>query len=336
MKKINKLPIAFIIVCILAILIVPKSMSDYEIMVLNIGLIYAIASFGLSIILGMGGQLSFAGLSFMGVGAYVTGNLCSGRLGITVSPLLAILIGMAIAGIIAYILGLILFRLKGTYFTFATIAIVQVSWSFYQNYEPFFGGAGGIAGIPSLTLGSFEYNTPKSWFILLSILVTIVAMLVERIRSKQLGRSLASVRDNETAALTLGVDVYRTKTIAFTIAGVLGALAGGMYALNNGFISSDMFNFERSTLLIIITMIGGVNNSFGIVLGSILINVIPEAMRDFELVSRLLQLIYGILVIIMMVFMPMGIAGMFETLYKKLKFYLRKKKKEKLLYKAIN
>jgi branched-chain amino acid transport system permease protein len=161
-------------------------------------------------------------------------------------------------------------------------------------------------------------------------------MLVERIRSKQLGRSLASVRDNETAALTLGVNVYKTKTIAFTIAGVLGALAGGMYALNIGFISSDMFNFERSTLLIIITMIGGVNNSFGIVLGSILINVIPEAMRDFELVSKLLQLIYGILVIIMMVFMPMGIAGMFETLYKKLKFYLRKKKKEKLLYKTIN
>lgn len=333
MKKLNKLSIAFVIVCIIAILTIPNSLGNYELMVVNVGLIYAIASFGLSIILGMGGQLSFAGLSFMGVGAYVTGNLTSGRLSIKTSPLVAILIGMIIAGVIAYVLGLILFRLKGTYFTFATIAIVQVSWSLYQNYEPLFGGAGGISGIPALSLGSLKIKGSQEWFVFLAILVTIVAILVERIRSTQLGRSLASVRDNEMAALTLGVDVYKTKIIAFVISSVLGAIAGGMYALNMGFISSDMFNFERSTLLIIITMIGGVNNSFGIVLGSILINVIPEALRDFELVSKLLQLIYGVLVIIMMVFMPMGIAGMVESVHKKVKYGLRKKKKEKLLQK---
>ena len=78
-------------------------------------------------------------------------------------------------------------------------------------------------------------------------------------------------------------------------------------------------------------MIGGVNNSFGIVLGSILINVIPEALRNFELISKLLQMIYGILVIVMMVFMPMGIAGMVESFYKKFKYNMKKKRKEKLL-----
>lgn len=335
MKKINKLSIAFVVICVIAILTIPGSLGNYEIMILNVGLIYAIASFGLSIILGMGGQLSFAGLSFMGIGAYIGGNLTSGRLGIQLSPIPSILISMVIAGIIAYVLGLILFRLKGTYFTFATIAIVQVSWSFYQNYEPLFGGAGGISGIPSLNIGSLEIKKPENWFVLLAILVTIVAILVERIRSTRLGRSLASVRDNETAALTLGVNVYKTKIIAFTIAGVLGALAGGLYAMNIGFISSDMFNFERSTLLIIITMIGGVNNSFGIVLGSILINVIPEVLRDFELVSKLLQLIYGIIVIIMMVFMPMGIAGMVQSFYKKIRNNFRKKKKDKIVKQGV-
>ena len=166
---------------------------------------------------------------------------------------------------------------------------------------------------------------------MLAILVTIVALLVERIRSTQLGRSLAAIRDNETAALTLGVNVYRTKIIAFIITGILGALAGGLYALNNGFISSDMFNFERSTLVIIITMIGGVNNSFGIVLGSILINVIPEMLgEDFTVISRLLQLIYGVLVIIMMIFMPMGIAGLVSTVYNKIKMSVKKKNSEKV------
>mgnify|MGYP005778796495 CR=1 FL=1 len=330
MKKINKLSLAFIIVCILAILIVPNSMGNYELMVLNIGLIYAVASFGLSIILGMGGQLSFAGLPFMGVGAYTVGNLASGRLGSQVPPVDAILIGMLIAGVISWILGLILFRLQGTYFTFATIALVQVAFSFYQNYQPLFGGAGGISGIPSLSVFGIEIGDAAHWFILLAILVTIVALLVERIRSTQLGRSLAAIRDNETAALTLGVNVYRTKIIAFIITGILGALAGGLYALNNGFISSDMFNFERSTLVIIITMIGGVNNSFGIVLGSILINVIPEMLRDFTVISRLLQLIYGVLVIIMMIFMPMGIAGLVSTVYNKIKMSVKKKNSEKV------
>ena len=128
----------------------------------------------------------------------------------------------------------------------------------------------------------------------------------------------------------MGVNVYRTKIIAFIITGILGALAGGLYALNNGFISSDMFNFERSTLVIIITMIGGVNNSFGIVLGSILINVIPEMLRDFTVISRLLQLIYGVLVIIMMIFMPMGIAGLVSTVYNKIKMSVKKKNSEKV------
>ena len=92
-----------------------------------------------------------------------------------------------------------------------------------------------------------------------------------------------------------------------------------------------MFNFERSTLVIIITMIGGVNNSFGIVLGSILINVIPEMLgEDFTVISRLLQLIYGVLVIIMMIFMPMGIAGLVSTVYNKIKMSVKKKNSEKV------
>ena len=77
-------------------------------------------------------------------------------------------------------------------------------------------------------------------------------------------------------------------------------------------------------------MIGGVNNSFGIVLGSILINVIPEMLRDFTVISRLLQLIYGVLVIIMMIFMPMGIAGLVSTVYNKIKMSVKKKNSEKV------
>jgi len=299
-----------IAVSIVAMVTVPRTLSNYSLMVVNVGLIYSIASFGLSIMLGMGGQVSFAGLTFMGVGCYFVGNLCSGRLGASMGPLPAILLGMVVAGAAAFLIGSILVKLKGTYFTFATIALVQVVWSLYQNYAPLFGGAGGISGIAKLTIGPIRFDKPYKWFYLLVVVVVLVCLFVERIRSTSLGRSLAAVRDNNTAALTMGVDTYRTKVIAFVLAGMLAGLSGGLYALNNGFISSDMFNYERSTLVLIITMIGGVNNAFGIILGSLLINVLPELLRDFEFIATYLQLIYGLTVIVMMIFMPMGIAGL--------------------------
>lgn len=240
---------------------VPRVLTGYTLVVANTGLMFAIVSFSISIMLGMGGQLSFAGLTFMGLGAYFVGNMCSGRLGFWLSSPLAIILGSIVSGVAAFFLGLLLFKLKGTYFTFATIALVQVSYSFFQNYSPAFGGPGGISDIAPLQIGSITFTNAKTWFYFLVIVLLLVTLFVERIRQTKFGRSLASIRDNETAALTLAVNVYMTKVKAFAISGALAALAGGLYALHNRFIGSDMFTFERSTLFIIMAMVGGVNNS---------------------------------------------------------------------------
>lgn len=305
--------IIFIIISVAAmIIIIPQILTGYPLMVVNTGLMFSIVSFSLSLLLGMGGQLSFAGLTFMGIGAYFVGNMCSGRLGFWLNPQVSVLLGTIVSGAIAFLLGLLLFKLKGTYFTFATIALVQVSFSFFQNYEPAFGGPGGISNIAPLQIGKITFTNALTWFYFLSIVLIIVSIVVERIRQTKLGRSLASIRDNETAALTLGVNVYMTKVIAFTIAGMLAAIAGGFYALHNRFIGSDMFTFERSTLFIIMAMVGGVNSSIGVVIGSMLITVLPELLRSME---RYLQFFYGFLVIIFMVFMPMGLAGLFSNTF---------------------
>lgn len=308
---------------ILAMIFIPKTLTGYPLMVVNTGLMFSIVSFSLSIMLGMGGQLSFAGLTFMGFGAYFVGNMCSGRLGFWMSSPLAVVLGVVVSGVIAFSLGLLLFKLKGTYFTFATIALVQVSFSFFQNYAPIFGGPGGISKIAPLQLGGITFLDAKTWFYFLAVVLVLVALFVERIRQTKLGRSLASIRDNETAALTLAVNVYMTKVIAFTIAGMLAALAGGLYALHNRFIGSDMFTFERSTLFIIMAMVGGVNNSIGVVVGSMLITVLPEMLRSME---RYLQFIYGFMVIIFMVFMPMGLTGLGSSIITKIKIQYAKKR----------
>ena len=286
---------------------IPVMFQGYSLMVVNLSLIYAIITFGISIMLGMGGQLSFAGLAFMGCGAYFVANVCTGRLGIEVPTVLALVLAPVFCAILAYIIGLVLLKLKDTYFTFATIALVQVCFSFFTNYRPLFGGPDGISGIPNLSIGGFELKDNQHWFYLLIGVLTILAFVVERIRITGFGRALASIRDNDTAALTLGVDVYKTKVKAFAISGALGGFSGALYVMQGNFVASDLFAYNNATQFIIMAMVGGINSTFGSIVGSVLITILPEAFRSLE---RYLQLFYGLAVIVLMVFMPMGLSGM--------------------------
>lgn len=308
--------IILLVACALFIVFIPLRYSGYNLMLYNTALIYAIVVFGLSLMLGMGGQLTFAGLAFMGAGTFYVANLCSGRWGFWVNNSLALITTPIVTGLLGFLIGSVLLKLKGTYFTFSTIALVQVAYSFYQNSRPISGGPDGISNIAPLRILGFEFNNYKRWFYLLVVLVIIVALIIERIRRTRFGRSLAAIRDNETAALTLGINVYRTKVIAFAITAMLGGLAGGLYAMQGRFAGSDMFTFERSTLFIIMGMIGGINNTFGVVIGSILVAMLPEWLRSLQ---RYLQLIYGLSVIVLMIFMPMGLAGIGSEMCKRIK-----------------
>jgi branched-chain amino acid transport system permease protein len=294
----------------------PRFTNDYSMMILNIALINFIAALGLSVMLGMGGQLSFAAVSFMGLGAYCLANLTNGRLGIAWEPIPALAFAVLFAAVSAYVSGSVLFRLSGTYFTFATIGLVQVTWSVYQNYRPLCGGPDGISGIPVIRFLGMAPRNYHDWFYILIGFALVAGALVERVRTTRLGRSLASIRDNEIAAQTLGVNIYRTKIIAFTIAGALSGLSGGLYAMHNQFISSDLFTFDMATTYVIMTMLGGVNNTSGVFVGAILVTMLPEWLRP---VQRYLKLSYGIGIILLMVFMPMGLAGLGNAILKKMR-----------------
>lgn len=322
MKK-TKIKISTLLIFLMAaifVLVIPRVTQGYSMMVVNLSLIYSIATYGVSVMLGLGGMLSFAAVAFMGVGAYFTANVTSGRLGFTMDTALAFLLTIIVAAVLSFLIGLVLLKLKGTYFTFATIGLVQVAWSFYLSYKPLFGGPDGISNIPTLKLFGFSPSNYNEWFYILCVIVLVIALLVERIRRTQLGRSLSAIRDNEIAAQTLGVNVYMTKVIAFTIAGVLAAIAGSLYAMHSQFVSSDMFTYERATTYIIMAMLGGVNNTVGIFVGSVLVTMLPEWLRFMQ---QYLQLIYGIGVILLMVFMPMGLSGLVSSMSKNIRRKLK-------------
>ena len=315
MKTKKSIKWAFLLVALGILLFAPRYLNKYSIGVLNVGLIFGIAAWSISVMLGMGGQLVFSTIAFMGVGSYVVANLCTGRLGVTLPTWSMLLLAPLISVIITFLLALVLVKMKGTYFTFASIAVVQVAYTFYNNYKPLFGGPDGISGIPSLTIFGHKLANYYEWFYFLIALVVLLGFAIERIRRTQLGRSLAAIRDNEIAARTLGVNVYMTKVIGYTITGVLGGLAGALYSMHVRYISADMFNYGNASQIIIMTMLGGVNSTSGTIIGSLLVSILPEVFRSLQ---KYMQFIWGLSVILLMIFMPSGLGGLFESIRDKI------------------
>lgn len=308
MDMLKKAPKAGAIVVFLVLfsLAVTWKMNNYTVLVVNMALINMITAYGLSIMLGMCGQLVFSGVAFMGIGAYITANLCSGRLGFFLPGHAAVVAAVALTALIAWAAGILFLRLKNSFCTFATLGFVQVLYVLFLNYEPAFGGPKGIPEIRTLSVGGFVFDSYKKWYFLLLGIVLLIALIVERIRRTNLGRSLASIRDNEIAAQSLGVNIYRTRVIAFVIAGAFAGLSGSLLAQHNRFISGDQFSFAKSTTIVIMSMLGGINSTPGIFVGALIVTFLPEVLRGLD---KYLMLIYGFAVIIMMIFMPMGIGG---------------------------
>lgn len=307
--------------CIAVFFILPNKgvTSKYMMKVLDEALVYFIAVLGLSVMLGMGGQVTFSTAAMMGVGAYGTAILTT-RCGM--DPLLAVLISVVAGGVFSYLIGLAMFRLKGSYFAFASIGLAQLMYTIYSNWMEMTGGPDGIKSIPKLDLHFFLCDTYYDYFRVYFLVAILCFLLVNRIRKTYFGRALASVRDNEINAKCMGINVYRTKVLSFVVAGVLACVAGGMYALLERYVSPDPFKYDQSAIYLIMVMLGGVDSTIGAFLGTLLLTILPEKLRFLQ---SYYKLVYGVGVIILMVVMPMGLMGLYNAAVYKLRG-LRKKK----------
>lgn len=315
MQKKSRLPqlIALLIAVVLFAAVIPGVTDNYSMTVLNTALIYFIAVLGISVMLGMGGQISFATSAFVGFGAFATANF-SVRLGLP--PVASILLAVVATGMFSYVMGFALFRLKGAYFTFASIGLVQIMQNVYTNLYFLTGGPDGISRIPKLSfLGFMPKNEIQFFYVILAVCV-LAGLVVERVRASMLGRSLAAVRDNEIAAMSLGVDVYRTKVISFVIAGCFAGFAGALISHHNTYVSASQFSFEQSSSFVVMAMIGGIASTPGAFIGTLLVTMLPEWLRPLQ---EYLRFSYGIAVMLLMIFMPMGLAGILKLAGKRIR-----------------
>ena len=319
----NKLLSAGGAIVLLAVvyLLVPGASRTYTLSVLNGALVYYVACLGSAVMLGMCGMVSFAAPTFMGVGGYVSAIL-SKNYGLSTE--LSMLIAVVVAMLFSLLIGMVLMRLNGTFFTFSTVALVQISYSIFNNWKEVTGGPNGLNMIPPFKLFGQDFATfDKNYYILITVCI-VCALAVLRLKDTTLGRAMASVRDNELAAKVMGVNVYKTKVTAFVISAMFAGLAGALMVHNSHFVVSTYFTFDISTTLIIMVMLGGVDNPIGVFMGTILITMLPEWLRPLQ---EYIRLVYGLGVMLLMVFMPQGLWGTFSSIVKRIMAKRNKDKK---------
>ncbi|WGS01505.1 branched-chain amino acid ABC transporter ATP-binding protein/permease [Bradyrhizobium sp. ISRA443] len=288
-----------------AVLVALAASMGFDGYVLNILLqatTFSIAVFGLSVVLGLCGQINLAQATFFGFGAYAVGL---GTTDLHMSFWPCLVGGCAVALIAGAFLGMSTLRLGGHYLAMVTISFQQIVTLVMINAIGLTHGPDGVANIQRPAL----FQSSQSYLAFCVAVLAIVGYLVWHLPDTKLGRAMRAVRDNELAAGVNGIDVFRTKVYAFGICALLGGLAGGLFAGGFAYVSPDQFSFAESIGFLTMSLLGGVASPIGAAIGTGLLILIPEWLRFLKSVPGLYLAIYGLFVILIIRFMPDGIWG---------------------------
>jgi len=266
---------------------------------------YAIAVMGIVVVLGYCGQISLAQAAFFGIGAY---GVALGTVDAGLPFFAAMLLGVIAAGALGLILGLTTLRLGGHYLGMVTISFQVIFTLVLTNWISLTHGPDGVPHIERPSLPGFKFLAAGNTYLGLCIAtLVVITFIVWRLKMSRLGRAMQAVRDNELAASTTGIAVFRVKVIAFGLSAVLGGIGGGLFAGAFSYISPDQFRFDESIVLLTGALLGGVRSPFGALLGTVLLIVLPEMLR---VLKQVYLVVYGAAVILIMVFLPDGMWGL--------------------------
>ncbi|MGU3666718.1 ABC transporter permease subunit [Methylobacterium sp. A49B] len=277
-------------------------LNGYALNILMQAATYAIAVIGLTVVLGLCGQINLAQAGFFGIGAYAVGlGTVDGGLNFWI----CLVVGLGLAVVLGAALGASTLRLGGHYLAMVTISFQQILTLVLTNWIPVTHGPDGVPNIRRPAL----FADGQSYLALCVLVLAIVGWLVWHMPRTRLGRAMRAVRDNELAAGVSGIDIYRTKVAAFALGALLAGLGGGLFAGSFTYISPDQFSFAESIVFLTMALLGGVGSPVGAVIGTALLILIPEWLRFLKEIPGLYLAIYGLAVILIVVFMPDGIWG---------------------------
>jgi branched-chain amino acid transport system permease protein len=304
-----------VIVAVGALLLyLPQYFPAFQVNRFNIVLTFAIAALGLNLLTGFNGQISIGHGAFFGVGAYTTVILVSDHGWPHFATVAA---AAAIAFVLGVLIGLPALRIEGLYLALVTLALATVFPQVIQRFSDITGGSQGkrIPRTDDFRAPDWTGLADDQWkyYVLLAFAVAAYVLVRNLIRSRA-GRAIIAIRDNDTAAETLGVNVSAYKVLVFGISAMLAGVAGALSAFNNPFVSAEQYNINLSITLLVAVVVGGAATISGPAIGAILVVFLPVWLEDFGAPPELSPVVFGGSLIALMIVAPGGTLGLTRQL----------------------
>ncbi|OFI48573.1 branched-chain amino acid ABC transporter permease [Floricoccus tropicus] len=310
--KINLIWLAFLAAgyIVLSLLIGSGAINPFGVQTISYIGIQIILAVGLNFVMGFNGQFSFGTAGFMAIGAYAAAIV--GMYSRYYAHFyLAMIVGAILAGVVALIVGIPTLRLKGDYLAIATLGVSEIIRILIMNGGELTNGAAGLSGVPRFTNWQTVY-----------IFVVLAVVFTMNFINSTAGRETLSIREDEIAAESMGVNTTKVKVIAFVYGAVLSSIAGSLYAGLIGTVTPKDFTWLQSVNIIIIVVFGGLGSITGTIIAAIALGFLNVFLQDF---GSLRMIIYSLALIMVMIFRPGGLLGTKEF---KLSTLFNKKTKE--------
>ncbi len=287
--------------------------NSYYFLILNLIGLSTIIVVGLNLLIGYAGQISMGHAAFFGMGGYVSAIMTTSVTLTTFSvsflphwliPWIVIVLAMIFTGVVAFLIGVPIMRLKGNYLVMATLGFNLIFEMVLVEWDSLTRGGNGMAGVPYLSVGNFLFNSDRKFYYFVWSFSLLALIISFNLINSRVGRALKALHDSEVAANTLGIDTQRYKVKVFVLSAMMASFAGSMYAHYITVITPKSFDVLYSIQLVIMVIVGGVGSIWGSLFGATLLVLLSEVLHVMEKFNVVAQ---GLILMLVMIFFPEGL-----------------------------
>ncbi len=301
------------LVAALGLSVIGFMLGSYQTDVYRKMLLWITLALSYNFLFGIAGQVAFSHFTFYGIGAYAIVILIF-QVGMPLP--LALLAGVAICVLLALVVAIPATRLEGFYLALATLAFAQLFIVVLDEGGAVTGSAGGLANyrLPDV----FGTRVSGPWYTVVIVLLMLATLaILTRLDRSYFGRACRAVRDDSEAAQAMGVNVARTKIIAYTITSALAGVAGMVYAFVDNTVNPPIFGLPNSFMLLFMVIVGGSGRHAGAIIGAVLLYLMPLVLAP--IIGHHHALVFGIFMVMVVMFQPKGLIGLWDNLIQRRK-----------------
>ena len=308
----------YVLLLVLALALPLLVTNRYHFQIIIMGCLFSIATLSMNLILGYTGQASLAHAGFFGLGAYALAIMTKSGF----SFWLALPFSGLFAAVVGFLIGLPTLRSRGSYFAISTMCFGVIVSLVAGNWIEVTGGFNGIVGIPVPSpipiplIGEISFQTQAAQYYLVLAFLLLTLLIMHRLVHSLMGLSFMAIRNNEVLAEAVGVHTFGGKVLSFVVANFFAGLAGGIYASLMGNISPGTASLELTFNWLVFLLLGGVATLSGPIVGAF---VIPVLMEYLQFLAEYRMIIFGVLLIVVIIYFPRGFMGAFTTLQERMR-----------------